>query len=127
MEMCSTENIFKRYYSPNYVFTKPNYLSDYTCDNVELEEIFESSKSTYARSPKKENRQPSAYNNKMEKLVQNNTKNRRGAYNFNKNQPPTQRNEGNGFITRNDMLKVEDNRAKRNDENFKWILPEQQN
>jgi hypothetical protein len=92
-----------------------------------LEEIFENSKSNYSKSPKKENRQPNAYNNnKMDKLAQNNIKTKRGAYNFIKNQPQsTQRNDGSGFITRNDMLKVGENRVKKNDENFKWILPEQ--
>ena len=111
---CSKESIFKRYYSPQYVFTKPDYLFDQDLDNFELQEIFENSRMLYNKSPKKENRQANGNNgngyNKTEKS-------KRGSYNFNsKNQA-----SNSAFITRNDMLKVTDNRGK--EDKIVWTLP----
>lgn len=113
MESCSKENVFRRYYSPLYIFTKPEYFSDENCDNFELQEIYDNNRLTY-KSPKKENRQPNVTNgnSKVEKS-------KRGSYNFN-NKPQT---SNVSFITRNDMLKVPDGKKPIEEVKFVWTLP----
>lgn len=118
MESCSKESIFRRYYAPQYVFTKPEYIGDDEFDNVELQNM-ESSRLTYNKSPKKENRQPNGnVGGKIEKS-------KRGTYNFNK-QLPQQPNSS--FITRSDMQKPQEAQEKRrkksvDEKNFVWTLP----
>lgn len=112
MESCSKESIFKRYFSPSFVFTKPDYINDETSDNFELQDIYDNARLMYNKSPKKENRQPNI--NKVEKS-------KRGSYNFNnQNQAPNS-----SFITREDM-KVPESRPKKKsiqEEKFVWTLP----
>lgn len=110
MEACSKENSFKRYYTPKYVFTKPDYLSDDTLDNFELMEIIDTVRQAYNKSPKKENRQP---NN------QSKDKSKRGTYNFVTN------GGGGSFITRDDMVTVNRGKKKQNqqhEEKIVWTL-----
>ncbi|CRL01658.1 CLUMA_CG014880, isoform A [Clunio marinus] len=124
MELCSKENIFKRYYSPLYVFTKPDYIKDENYDNIELRDIFDANCLNYNKSPKKENRQP--VNNNQNKIE----KSKRGSYNF---LTPAVTNGGasNGvFITRQDMLVpeksqkgAEKRRKKTAEEKIVWTLP----
>lgn len=118
---CSKESIFKRYYSPQYVFTKPDYLFDQDLDNFELQEIFDNSRLLYNKSPKKENRQANANSNSNNSAYNKAEKSKRGSYNFNnKNQA-----SNSAFITRNDMLKVADNRRKKSldEDKIVWTLP----
>lgn len=118
MEPCSKESIFKRYYTPQFVFTKPDYLFDESFDNFELQEAHDNSRLMYNKSPKKENRQPNGVNgNAFNKLE----KSKRGSYNFNnKNQAPNA-----AFITRDDMVKVPEARRKKSlaEEKLVWTLP----
>lgn len=110
MESCSKETAFRRYYTPKYVFTKPDYLFDENYDNFELKEICDNLRQMYNKSPKKENRQP---NNAMKQME----KSKRGAYNFSTNNNVGSTN----FITRDDMVTV--NRRKKNtnqDEKMVW-------
>lgn len=114
---CSKESIFKRYYSPQYIFTKPDYLFDQDLDNFDLQEVYENARLMYNKSPKKENRQANGNNNGYNKAE----KSKRGSYNFNnKNQASNA-----AFITRNDMLKVNDNRRKKSldEDKIVWTLP----
>lgn len=114
MESCSRESIFRRYFNPHFVFTKPEYVNDDSCDNFELQEIYDSARLMYNKSPKKENRQPNV--NKA-----NAEKSKRGSYNFNN------QNQANNssFITREDMLKVPENRPKKSlqEDKIVWTLP----
>lgn len=110
MESCSRENIFKRYYSTQFVFTKPEYFYDEQCDNFELQEIYDNARLLYNKSPKKENRQPNtSINNNAYNKVE---KSKRGSYNFNNKSQAT----SSSFITRDDMLKVDEKK-------FVWTLP----
>jgi serine/threonine-protein kinase/endoribonuclease IRE1 len=111
---CSTEVTFRRYYTPKFVFTKPDYLSDENYDNFELKELCENLRQLYCKTPKKENRQQQG------KVLQE--KSKRGSYNFPSN------NVGNTqFITRDDMVTV--NRGKKKteksqmEEKIVWTLP----
>lgn len=97
MESCSSEYLFKTYYSPCYTFTKPEYLLNEDYDNFDLQLIYDSAKISFGRSPKKDN----GGNYKNDKLQLNHQK--KGAYNF-KNPAANQRNL-NTFITRDDMQK----------------------
>jgi hypothetical protein len=118
MESCSKENIFKRYYSPQFTFTKPDYLFDEDCDNFELREIYDNARLLYNKSPKKENRMPNNTNiSKVEKS-------KRGSYNFN-NKQQSQPVSSNSFITREDMVQVAENRGKKPlaEEKLVWTLP----
>lgn len=123
MESCSRESIFKRYYSPQFVFTKPDYLFDEDLDNFELRDILDNARNLYNKSPKKENRQPSNGSalNKVEKS-------KRGSYNF-INQNPTPNPPGSPsmatFITRDQMQKVPEKRRKKSleEKNVVWMLP----
>jgi cyclophilin family peptidyl-prolyl cis-trans isomerase len=125
MESCSKDNIFKRYYTPQFVFTKPDYLFDEAYDNNELKKIYSAIAANNNKSPKKENRQPvnvtasnntnSAFNNKVEKS-------KRGTWNFaNSNQA----SNSSAFITRDDMVKGPEKRRKKSLEESKmvWTLP----
>lgn len=115
MEICSKENSFKRYYTPKYVFTKPDYLFDESLDNFELMDIIDANRQNYNKSPKKENRQPSNMNVNQSK---------RGAYNFGTNNT-AHGSPRNDFITRDDMVMV--NRAgkkkQHKEEKIVWTLP----
>jgi hypothetical protein len=116
MEFCSKESIFKRYYSPQFTFTKPDYLFDESYDNFELREIYDNARLLYNKSPKKENRMPNSNNiSKVEKS-------KRGSYNFNNKQ---QAANSNSFITREDMVQVAENRGKKPlaEEKLVWTLP----
>jgi serine/threonine-protein kinase/endoribonuclease IRE1 len=145
MEFCSREDALMRYYTPQFVFTKPDYLYDSLCDNFELQAIYDKILSN--KSPKKENRQHNfvnnngngnynSTNNKVDKNSQKPVKANRGAYNFNLNQPTNHKAEYNTFITRDDMVKrqVEDGgdttkRKQSSDETkgFQWTLPPSKN
>jgi hypothetical protein len=122
MEPCSKENIFKRYYSPQFTFTKPDYLFDEECDNFELREIYDNARLLYNKSPKKENRTPINGNvgNNFNKIE----KSKRGSYNFN-NKQQSQAANSNSFITREDMVQVAENRGKKPlaEEKLVWTLP----
>lgn len=122
METCSRESIFKRYYSPHFVFTKPEYLSDESLDNFELREILDNARNVYNKSPKKENRHPIA-NSTLVKTE----KSKRGSYNF-INQNPAAAALGPSiatFITRDQMQKVPEKRRKKSleEKNMVWMLP----
>lgn len=123
METCSRESIFKRYYSPHFVFTKPEYLSDDSLDNFELREILDNARNVYNKSPKKENRHPIA-NSTLVKTE----KSKRGSYNF-INQNPAATAPGSPsiatFITRDQMQKVPEKRRKKSleEKNMVWMLP----
>lgn len=122
MESCSKENIFRRYYSPEFVFTKPEYLTSEAFENFELRNKIKNVQLLYSKIPKKENHQPNMKGN------QSNLENsKRGSYNFiNKLNPGT----SNSFITRDDMLvpektlKVQEKRRRKLEENkISWTLP----
>lgn len=123
MESCSRESIFKRYYSPQFIFTKPDYLFDEGLDNFELRDILDNARNLYNKSPKKENRQPSNGStlNKVEKS-------NRGSYNFiNQNLTPNPPGSPSmaTFITRDQMQKVPEKRRKKSleEKNMVWSLP----
>lgn len=112
MESCSKENLFKRYYSPQYVFNKPDYFYDDSYDNIELQELYENARLFYNKSPKKENRQPNTNNSSNNNTYNKAEKSKRGSYNFNNKNQAT----NSSFITRDDMLKVDEKK-------FVWTLP----
>lgn len=115
MASCSREHHFKRYYPFNFVFTKPEYFYDDEYDNMELQDIMETSRNNFNKSPKKENRQPGG--NGLTRVE----KSKRGSYNFNQNQATNS-----SFITRDDMQPVKQKEGPRNrkpEEKIVWTLP----
>lgn len=116
MESCSTENLFKGYYSPCHTFTKPEYLLNEDYDNYELQSIYDAAKNTFGRSPKKE--AGSNYKNDKSQSIHMKVL-KKGSYNFNKN--------FNTFITRDDMQKPaerEGDQKGRTPEKLIWTLNE---
>jgi serine/threonine-protein kinase/endoribonuclease IRE1 len=101
MELCSRENIFRRYYCTQYQFTKPDYLSDESLDNFALASSNQEGVKMIAKDKnfggKKENRAQS----------NNFTKRNKGAYNFLKVQGNNSKGADVGFITR-DMMQSTD-------------------
>lgn len=123
MESCSKENIFKRYYNPYYVFTKPDYFFDDQLDNFDLQEIYDNARLLYNKSPKKENRQPNGINtNGYTNSIKVAEKSKRGSYNFNNKNPAA---TNSSFITRSDMVKVPVKKKKSLEEaKLVWTLPQ---
>ena len=110
METCEKENIFKRYYSTQYQFTKPDYLFDESLDNYALSSQECSKPITKEKNySKKENKQPSNSSNNF------NNKTKRGAYNFLK--VPAKASDA-GFITRGEMMMPKCD----SEEKFTWKL-----
>lgn len=116
METCSKEASFRRYYSPNFTFAKPEYLFDEDLDNEELRDLYETSRALYNKSPKKENRQP---NNNGNKQIE---KSKRGTYNFNSPNNQNQPANNSAFITREEMQKVT-RRKNTQEEKIVWTNP----
>jgi Ribonuclease 2-5A len=118
MESCSKEASFRRYYCPTFTFAKPDYLFDEDLDNEELRDIYEVARGLYNKSPKKENRQPSA-NGNFNKTV---TPSKRGTYNFNstnnQNQPINS-----AFITREEMMGTRRKKQPLEEEKIVWTNP----
>jgi serine/threonine-protein kinase/endoribonuclease IRE1 len=109
MESCSKEVIFKRYYTPFYKFTKPEYLFDEDYDNVALLSQQDNGKLPQTiKSPKKENK------------GNGNVKTRRGTYNFIRNQGNNGKPNDTTFITRADMQDTDG--LKKKDDNVVWVL-----
>lgn len=117
MESCSKEASFRRYYSPNFTFAKPDYFFDDNLDNEELRDIFETTRALYNKSPKKENRQPTN-NGNFNKITE---KSKRGTYNF--NSPNNQNQSANSaFITREEMM-VTKRKKPLQEEKIVWTNP----
>lgn len=95
IESCSKENIFRRYYSIQFQFTKPDYMSDESLDNYALSSQENSKPLTKEKNFNKKENKPNSNNF-------NNFK-KRGAYNFLKVQGKSN-NDTRGFITREDMM-----------------------
>lgn len=103
------------------MFTKPEYILDEDCDNMELRDIVENARLMYNnKSPKKENRQPT--NSVTYKQAE---KSKRGSYNFIQNQPANGVANNSTFITRSDMQKVPEKRRKKSleEKNMVWTSP----
>jgi serine/threonine-protein kinase/endoribonuclease IRE1 len=117
MESCSKEASFRRYYCPTFTFAKPDYLFDEDLDNEELRDIYEVARALYNKSPKKENRQPTAGN-----FNKNVTPSKRGTYNFNstnnQNQPINS-----AFITREEMMGTRRKKQPLEEEKIVWTNP----
>lgn len=112
VEMCSKENIFKRYYNPHFQFSKPDYLFDENLDNHAL------MNQECTKTIVKENK-----NHKKENKANGFNKTRRGAYNFLKVQGNNCKTNEVTFITRADMMQNCDVLKKENlTENVVWKM-----
>lgn len=138
LEQCAQETIFKPYYNENYQFEKPDYFYQITEDFVPQERepktVKESNRYNNKTPNDKRNEDGTGKSNENSPISNNNRPNRKGMYNFHRNNfnndseltettNTNTTNNNNGGLTHRKFLF----KKRKENSNVRWTLPTEHN